>query len=96
MIKHRYDDRYLHNGALEIGFSKLDLSEDLLLIGHFIFDLSEDLLLIGHFIFAFIFTRYVFIKISSFNWNHLICFPMCALLILLLDMQKQLQEQESY
>ncbi|KRX93430.1 hypothetical protein T4E_4830 [Trichinella pseudospiralis] len=59
MIKHRYDNRYLHNGALEIGFSKLDLSEDLLLIGHFIF--------------AFIFTRYVFIKISSFNWNHLMC-----------------------
>ncbi|KRY89753.1 hypothetical protein T4D_16723 [Trichinella pseudospiralis] len=37
MIKHRYGDRYLHNGALEISFSELDLSEDLLLIGHFIF-----------------------------------------------------------
>ncbi|KRY68645.1 hypothetical protein T4B_1843 [Trichinella pseudospiralis] len=40
MIKHRYGDRYLHNGALEIGFRKLDLSEDLLLIGHFIFAIS--------------------------------------------------------
>ncbi|KRY87662.1 hypothetical protein T4D_9475 [Trichinella pseudospiralis] len=40
MIKHRCGDRYLHNGALEIGFSKLDLSEDLLLIGHFIFAIS--------------------------------------------------------
>ncbi|KRX96018.1 hypothetical protein T4E_11509 [Trichinella pseudospiralis] len=38
MIKHRHGDRYLHNGALEIGFRKLDLSEDLLLIGHFIFE----------------------------------------------------------
>ncbi|KRZ10077.1 hypothetical protein T11_9741 [Trichinella zimbabwensis] len=83
MIKHRYGDRYLHNGGLEIGFRGLDLSEDLLLID-------------------FIFTMHVFIKISSFNWNHLIfyfvaiCFPMCALLILLLDMQEQLKEQESY
>ncbi|KRY71863.1 hypothetical protein T4B_1474 [Trichinella pseudospiralis] len=38
MIKHRYGDRYLHNEALEIGFRRLDLSEDLLLIGHFIFE----------------------------------------------------------
>ncbi|KRZ76526.1 hypothetical protein T10_6175 [Trichinella papuae] len=38
MIRHRYGDRYLHNGALEIGFRGLELSEDLLLIGHFIFD----------------------------------------------------------
>ncbi|KRZ10051.1 hypothetical protein T11_10522 [Trichinella zimbabwensis] len=37
MIRHRYGDRYLHNGALEIGFRGLELSEDLLLIGHFIF-----------------------------------------------------------
>ncbi|KRZ05420.1 hypothetical protein T11_7882 [Trichinella zimbabwensis] len=55
MIRHRYGDRYLHNGALEIGFRGLELSEDLLLIGHFIFD--------------FIFTMYVFIKISSLNWK---------------------------
>ncbi|KRZ03602.1 hypothetical protein T11_10492 [Trichinella zimbabwensis] len=38
MIRHRYGDRYLHNEALEIGFRKLEVSEDLLLIGHFIFD----------------------------------------------------------
>ncbi|KRZ76954.1 hypothetical protein T10_1926 [Trichinella papuae] len=63
MIKHRYGDRYLHNGALEIGFKGLEIPEDLLLIGHFIFA---------------------------------ICFPMCALLILLLDMQEQLKEQETY
>ncbi|KRZ20853.1 hypothetical protein T4B_11502, partial [Trichinella pseudospiralis] len=31
MIKHRYGDRYLHNEALEIGFRRLDLSEDLLM-----------------------------------------------------------------
>ncbi|KRZ04888.1 hypothetical protein T11_2654 [Trichinella zimbabwensis] len=37
MIRHRYGDRYLHNGGLEIGFRGLELSEDLLLIGHFIF-----------------------------------------------------------
>ncbi|KRY81757.1 hypothetical protein T4D_15062 [Trichinella pseudospiralis] len=36
MIKHRYGDRYLHNEALEIGFRRLDLSEDLLLIGIFL------------------------------------------------------------
>ncbi|KRZ75944.1 hypothetical protein T10_640 [Trichinella papuae] len=40
MIRHRYGDRYLHNGALEIGFRGLELSEDLLLIGHFIFESS--------------------------------------------------------
>ncbi|KRY82233.1 hypothetical protein T4D_1450 [Trichinella pseudospiralis] len=57
MIKHRYGDRYLHNEALEIGFRRLDLSEDLLLIG--------------------------------------ICIPMCALLILLLNMREQFEEQES-
>ncbi|KRY74064.1 hypothetical protein T4A_8493 [Trichinella pseudospiralis] len=62
MIKHRYGDRYLHNGALEIGFRKLDLSENLFLIGHFIF--------------AF-------------------CFLICALLILLLDVQEKLKERES-
>ncbi|KRY73806.1 hypothetical protein T4B_7129 [Trichinella pseudospiralis] len=38
MIKHRYGNRYLHNGALEISYRGLELSEDLLLIGHFIFD----------------------------------------------------------
>ncbi|KRZ11930.1 hypothetical protein T11_213 [Trichinella zimbabwensis] len=37
MIRHRYGDRYLHSGALEIGFRGLELSEDLLLIGHLIF-----------------------------------------------------------
>ncbi|KRZ68749.1 hypothetical protein T10_11453 [Trichinella papuae] len=38
--KASYGDRYLHNGALEIGFRGLELSEDLLLIGHFIFGYS--------------------------------------------------------
>ncbi|KRZ15033.1 hypothetical protein T11_1704 [Trichinella zimbabwensis] len=37
MIRHRYDDCYLHNGALETDFRGLEFSEDLLLIGHFIF-----------------------------------------------------------
>ncbi|KRY92096.1 hypothetical protein T4D_11958 [Trichinella pseudospiralis] len=37
MIKHHCGDRYLHNGALEISFRGLELSEDLFLIGHFIF-----------------------------------------------------------
>ncbi|KRY96024.1 hypothetical protein T11_5065 [Trichinella zimbabwensis] len=32
MIRHRYGDRYLHNGALQINFRGLELSEDLLLI----------------------------------------------------------------
>ncbi|KRX91238.1 hypothetical protein T4E_1575 [Trichinella pseudospiralis] len=88
MIKHRYGDPYLHNEALETPSRGLAFSEDLLSIGHFIF--------------GFIFTLYVFIKLSSFNWNHLIfyfvaiCFPICALLILLRHMQVQLKEQKSY
>ncbi|KRZ04103.1 hypothetical protein T11_17251 [Trichinella zimbabwensis] len=41
MIRHRYGDRYLHNGALEISFRGLELSEDLLLIGHFIFAITD-------------------------------------------------------
>ncbi|KRZ75988.1 hypothetical protein T10_3422 [Trichinella papuae] len=57
-VRHRYSDRYLHNGALR-GLERFEN------------------LLIAHFNFA-------------------ICFPMCALLLLLLDMQEQLQEQESY
>ncbi|KRY61698.1 hypothetical protein T11_9309, partial [Trichinella zimbabwensis] len=31
-MRYRYGDRYLHNGALEIGFRGLELSEDLPLI----------------------------------------------------------------
>ncbi|KRY82278.1 hypothetical protein T4D_14962 [Trichinella pseudospiralis] len=44
---------------------------------------------------------YAFIKILSSKLMYLIvyfvsiCFPMCALLILLLNMRKQLKEQES-
>ncbi|KRX90497.1 hypothetical protein T4E_11076 [Trichinella pseudospiralis] len=37
MIRHRYGDCYLHNGALEISFRGLELSEDLLLIDHKVF-----------------------------------------------------------
>ncbi|KRY90445.1 hypothetical protein T4D_16488 [Trichinella pseudospiralis] len=60
MIRHRYGDRYLHNGALEISFRGLELSEDLLLIDQFIFN--------------FIFTMHVcfyknfFFQLESFNF----------------------------
>ncbi|KRZ43585.1 hypothetical protein T4C_1198 [Trichinella pseudospiralis] len=74
MIKHRYGDRYLHNGSLEISLKGLELSEDLLLIGHFIF---------------------VYVCKLGYN-NTRNFFPMSAPLILLLDMQEQLKEQESY
>ncbi|KRZ77161.1 hypothetical protein T10_8876 [Trichinella papuae] len=65
IIRHRYGDRYLHNGALEIGFRSS-------------FDWS----------FPF--------RLLNLCIRFPICFPMCALLILLRDMQEQLKEQESY
>ncbi|KRY97395.1 hypothetical protein T11_10996, partial [Trichinella zimbabwensis] len=43
----------LHNGALEIGFRGLEISEDFLLIGHFIFN--------------FIFTIDLFSNVCSIN-----------------------------
>ncbi|KRX92103.1 hypothetical protein T4E_8163 [Trichinella pseudospiralis] len=42
MIKHRYGNRYLHNGALEISYRGLELSDDLLLID-FIFTMYSQL-----------------------------------------------------
>ncbi|KRY66981.1 hypothetical protein T4B_9657, partial [Trichinella pseudospiralis] len=42
MIRHRYGDHYLHNGALEIIFRELQLFECILLIGHFIFMTSKN------------------------------------------------------